>query len=785
MREHAAGRPHLQLRYQCSPYHVSSALHPVAEQIGRAAGFDRDDDARGKLGKIEAFLGAAFEDISGTAPLFAALLSLDAGERYPSSNLSPQAQKDATLKAVVEYVRALAARQPVLIVFEDVHWIDPTTQELLDLLVPAIADRRVLALITYRPEYQPPWTGLPHVAALPLARLPRGQAALMAEKVTGGKPLPGEVLDQIMLKTDGVPLFVEELTKTVLESGLVAETDDAYRLTRPLRELAIPSTLQDSLMARLDRAAPMREVAQIGACIGRQFSRELLAAVSPLSGRALDDALRQLMDAELVFDTDMSPGAGYTFKHALVQDAAYNSLLRAARQSIHGRIAEVLLHQFADVAESAPETLAHHYTEAAAYDRAAPYWRLAAGRASARFANTEAVAHARNGLAALGHLPPSAEGVDLELALHMLAAASLRMADRYDEALDELQRAETLATEHQRLLDLSRIHTLRGNIYFPLGQVERCFAEHQAAWEFAKRAGSTEDEARALGGLGDAYYVGGRFRTARDQFDRCVTLCHAHSLQAIEIAYLPMRATADMYCLRFGPALEDCEATNVLVASAGQARGEMMSRNISGWIFWDRHEFVQAEQHARRGLEVAGRLGARRFVPLFNGMIARIRLDTGDRAGALELLQSSWAISRETGATFVGPCVLGVMALAAIDAGRRREALREGQAILDRGCVSHNYFWFYRDAIEVSLEEADWNAAEAYALALESYFRAEPAPWPDFIVERGRALAEFGRHGPREPVVARLQRLRDEARRMGMKAELARLDAALETARTD
>jgi predicted ATPase len=252
----------------------------------------------------------------------------------------------------------------------------------------------------------------------------------MADKVTGGKPLPGEVLDQIMAKTDGVPLFVEELTKTVLESGLVAEADDAYRLTRPLRDLAIPSTLQDSLMARLDRAAPMREVAQIGACIGRQFSRELITAVSPLDGRALDDALRQLIDAELVFRTDLSPGAGYTFKHALVQDAAYNSLLRATRQAIHGRIAEALLGQFADLAESAPEMLAHHYTEAAVYDRAAPYWRLAAERASARFANAEAIAHSRNGLTTLERMPPSTGRVDLELALRMTLVGSLRIADR-------------------------------------------------------------------------------------------------------------------------------------------------------------------------------------------------------------------------------------------------------------------------------------------------------------------------------------------------------------------
>jgi class 3 adenylate cyclase/tetratricopeptide (TPR) repeat protein len=778
MREQVAGRPHVQLHYQCSPYHTSSALHPVAEQIRRVAGFGREDDTQTQIDKLEAVLNTALDDPTAATPLLAALLSLDVGERYPRANLSPQAQKDATLKAVIDFFRGLASRQPVLILFEDVHWIDPTTQELVDLLLPAMARWRILALITYRPEYQPPWTDLPHVTALPLARLPHAQAQLLTEKVTGGKRLPAEVLDQIVVKTDGVPLFVEELTKTVLESGLVVEAAESYRLVGALPELAIPSTLHDSLMARLDRAAPMREVAQIGACIGRQFSRELLAAVSPLEGRALDNALRQLQDAELVFRTGQGLAASYTFKHALVQDAAYKSLLRATRQTIHGRIAETLLREFTDIVASAPELLARHYTEAGVYDRAARYWRVAAERASARFANAEAIAHARNGLAAAAHMSVSAERVEVELALRMALAGSLRMTDRYEQALDELQRAEALATEHQRLLDLSRIHTLRGNIYFPLGQVERCFAEHQSAWEFARRAGSTEDEARALGGLGDAYYVGGRFRTARDQFDRCVTLCRAHALRAIEIAYLPMRATADMYCMEFASALDDCEAVNHLVASAGQARGELLTRNVSSWIFLERHEFAQAERDARRGLELSDLLGSRRFVPLFNDIIARIRLHTGDRTGARELLKSSWEISRETGVTFIGPFVLGAMALASAD-GDRRTALQEGRALLDRGCVSHNYFWFYRDAIEVSLEETDWDAAETYALALESYFRAEPAGWPDFIVARGRVLAEFGRHGACEAVVAQLERLCEEATRLGMQAELSRLEQAL------
>jgi predicted ATPase len=249
-------------------------------------------------------------------------------------------------------------------------------------------------------------------------------------------------------------------------------------------------------------------VAQTGACIGRQFSRDLLSLVSPLSEAALEDALQQLVEAALVFRTGMPPNASYMFKHALVQDAAYNSLLKSKRQAIHRQIAESLLLHFPDSAESAPESLAHHYTEGALFDKAVGYWRLAAERASARFANMEAIGHSRKGLSTLAHLTHSEERVELELTLRTGLIAALRMADRYDEALEELDRAESLAARNKRMVDLSRIHHLRGNIYFPLGQVDKCLSEHQSAWRFAKEADSTEDEARALGGIGRSHRSG-------------------------------------------------------------------------------------------------------------------------------------------------------------------------------------------------------------------------------------------------------------------------------------
>ena len=599
-------------------------------------------------------------------------------------------------------------------------------------------------------------------------------------KLTGGKALPVEVLEQILAHTDGVPLFVEELTKSILESKLVRDAGDRYLLDGPLPVLAIPTTLRDSLIARLDRMAPIREVAQIGACIGREFSYELLAAVSPLNGKKLDEALEQLTGSGLLFRRGAPPAATYTFKHALVQDAAYESLLKSKRTQLHIQIAQTLERDFSERVANEPETLAHHYMEATRFEQAAVYWRLAAQRASGRFANAEAIAHARKGLAALALVSPAVDRTDAELALRLSLVASLRISDRHDEALKELAKAEVLATEHNRVLALSRIHHARGNIYFPLGQVERCFAEHEAALRFARLADSTQEEARALGGICDAHYVGGRLRQAHDYADRCVTLCRTDGLEAIEVAYLPMRAATRMYCLQFAQALEDCRSVIDLAAKVGQARAEIVSRTTSCWVLLEQHEFALAEEHARRGADLAERIGARRLIPVFSDPLAQIRLHAGDRAGAIELLEKNWAISQETGVTHVGPGVLGALALATVDPHRRNEALREGQAILERGCVSHNYFWFYRRAIEVSLADADWDAVHAYARALERYFSPEPVPWSDFIIGCGRALAELGRRGPETRVVEQLRRLRDEATRLGLMSERARLDAALE-----
>jgi class 3 adenylate cyclase/predicted ATPase len=416
LRERIGTDPYIPLRYQCSPHHLNSALYPIIEQFERAAGFTRDDSPDQKLDKMEAVLAGDERQVAASAPLFAALLSLPTG-RYPALNLSPQKQKEKTLEALTGQIEALARRQPVLMVFEDAHWADPTSQELLDLTLTRLQALPVLLVLTYRPEYAPAWVGQANVTTLSLNRLARRQGAELVARVTGGRVLPQEVLEQILSHTDGVPLFMEELTKSVLESKLLREEGDRYILEAPLPALAIPATLRDSLEARLDRLAPIREVAQIGACIGREFSYELLAALPFVQRAQLDEALEGLTKAELVYRRGTPPDATYTFKHALVQDAAYDSLLKSRRTQLHAQIAKVLEGDFGQKASIQPEMIAHHYTEAGERTRAIPKW-LAAGRASLRrSALPEAIAQLTRGLRLTQEMPSSPERDRFELVL--------------------------------------------------------------------------------------------------------------------------------------------------------------------------------------------------------------------------------------------------------------------------------------------------------------------------------------------------------------------------------
>ena len=492
LRARLASEPHIPLFYQCSPYHTASPLHPLIEQLERAARFERDDSAEVKLDKLAALLARGTEQLDLAVPLIAAALGLPREGRYALRDLTPQRQKQLTLEAVVGQLDGLAADQPLLLVYEDVHWIDPTTFELLGLVIERVQRLRALLLITFRPELALPWRGLGHVSLLPLARLGRHEGAEMVEGVAGAKTLPAEVSAQIIERTDGVPLFVEELTKQVLESGLLADAGDHYVLAGPLPPLAIPATLQDSLLARLDRLTPVKEIAQIGAAIGREFSHALLASVAERPEAELRVTLDQLVSSELVFRSGTPPDAVYSFKHALVRDAAYESLLKSRRHHLHARIAAVLEERWPETAEVQPELLARHYAGAGMAERAVGYWLKAAERAMRRFANIEAIAHCDEAVAQLHSLPRTPERVRAELEVQLAKGVAVRAGRGY--SVPETEQVFLRACELCQELDdrVRLVHALRG-----------LFGSYYVAARWADAAQVSERISAAAEGLQD------------------------------------------------------------------------------------------------------------------------------------------------------------------------------------------------------------------------------------------------------------------------------------------
>jgi class 3 adenylate cyclase/predicted ATPase len=426
LKDHVANEPHTRWECRSLPYYQNTALYPVIDLFQRLLQFQAEDTPDEKLGKLEQTLGQFRLPIEESVQLFAPLFSLPLPEdRYPPLNLSPQRQRQKTLETIVAILLEHAERQPVLFILEDLHWTDPSTLEFINLLIDQTPTASMLVLLTCRPTFQPSWSHRSYLSEVTVNRLSQAQVEQIVTDMTEGKTLPQEVLTQIVEKTDGVPLFVEEITKAILESGQLKAIDGHYEFTGSLSTFAIPATLQDSLMARLDRLVTAKAVAQYAAVIGRQFPYDLLLAVSQLNEAMLQHELGRLVEAEIVYQRGVPPQSTYVFKHALIQDSAYYSLLKSTRQQYHQRITLVLEEQFPETAEAQPELVAHHFTEAGLTEKAVHYWHQASQRAIERSAHVEAIAHLRQGLALLATLSETPQRLQHEVNMHIALGASL------------------------------------------------------------------------------------------------------------------------------------------------------------------------------------------------------------------------------------------------------------------------------------------------------------------------------------------------------------------------
>ena len=531
--ERLVGEPHTRLRYFCSPQHADSALYPVIGQMERAAGFVHNDTAKAKLDKLDAVL-AQTSTSKQDAALFAEMLSLPNDGRYQALDLEPQQRRQKTLEALTAQVEALSRQNPLLMIFEDAHWTDPTSLETFGRVVDRVRSLPVLLIVTFRPEFEPPWIGRPYVTALTINRLAQRDIEAMIDGVVGNKLIPANIRQDIIERTDGIPLFVEEMTKAVLEAGSVEEAQWTAA-TVPSTALAVPASLHASLMARLDRLGPAKEIAQIGAAIGREFSHVLLSAVVIKPEADLNSALNHLISVGLAFRQGQPPHATYLFKHALVQDAAYGTLLREPRRALHARIAETLEGRFADIAETQPELLARHCTEAGLIEKAAGLWGKAGQRSLARAALLEGVEQLKRALDQIATLPatPTLRGEEIKLEVAFANALALTGdlvggKEHYDRALAIYDPAEhgPLTTRSGRDVGVTLL-SFRSACVWQLGYPTASRNDGERAVKNARETGQATTLMYALYFANDSHIWCGNYAAANAQVDELIALADA------------------------------------------------------------------------------------------------------------------------------------------------------------------------------------------------------------------------------------------------------------------
>jgi class 3 adenylate cyclase/predicted ATPase len=740
--EHVSGEPHTRLRYFCSPQHTDSALHPIIGQIERAAGFTHEDTPQAKLDKLDALLVKSYTSRQD-ATLFAEMLSLPNDGRYPRLELTPQQRRQKTLEALTHQVGALCKINPVLMIFEDAHWIDPTSLEALGRTVDSLRMLQIMVVVTYRPEFEPPWIGRPNVTALNLNRLGDREVAAMIDSVTGNKALPENIRQDIIERTDGVPLFVEEMTKAVLEAGGEAAAARAVSMV-PSPAAAIPASLHASLMARLDRLGPAKEVAQIGAAVGREFSHALLKAVVRKPEAELQSALDRLVTSGLLFRQGVAPHATYLFKHALVQDAPYSTLLREPRRALHARIAETIESQFSDIVDSQPELLARHYTEAGLIEKAASLWGKAGQRSLARSALIEAVEQLTRALDQISTLPAThalrRDQIKLQVALitpliHVKGYAAPETRAAAERAHLLIEQAEVLGEPPEDpLLLFSVLYAFWVANYIAFnGDVVRELAAQYLALAQEQRVTPPLMIGHRL--MGTSLLVTGEIQRGRAHYDKAIALYNPSEHRAlaerfgqdVRIAILSYRPLA-LWLLGYpDAALADTEQSLRDAREIGQAATLMYALGHAALTFW------QLGDHARACAVVD------ELVPLAEQKAAVIWKAFGmmnkgcalasmaEAVTAVGTITTGIALWRSTGGTLWMPLFQSNLAKAFADVGNFDDALR---------CINEA-----TTAIATSKER--WHEADVERIAGEIALKSpEPeATKAEIYFERALAVA--------------------------------------------
>jgi len=739
--ESVAAEPHTRLRYFCSPQHRDSALHPIIGQMERAAGLAHGDSPQARIDKLDALL-AQTPTSALDAALFAEMLSLANDGRYPTIILTSQQRRQRTLEALTAQMEALTRTSPVLMIFEDVQWIDPTSLEALGRAVDEIRTLRVLLIMTFRPEFDPPWIGRPYVAALTINRLGQRDIEAMIGRIAGDKLLPANIRQDIIERTDGIPLFVEEMTKAVLEADSEGAVEHVVAAV-PSPALAVPASLHASLMARLDRLGPAKELAQIGAAIGREFSHALLAAVMSKPEWELESALDRLVAAGLLFRQGVPPRATYLFKHALVQDAAYGTLLREPRRALHARIADVLENQFAEIAESKPELLARHCTEAGLNEKAAALWGKAGRRSLDHSALVEAAEQLTRALAQIAGLPATPALRREEIKLQVALITPLMHVKGYaaPETKAAAERARVLIEEAEAREEHTEDPLLLFSVLFSFWTASFVAFDGDALRERASQFLTLAQERGAtipimIGHriMGSVLHTGA-FVEGRAHLDRAIALYDRgehRSLatrfgQDVRVAALSYRSLA-LWMLGYpDAALADADHALEEAREIGQAATLMYALVHALLIHIQCGNYASARAETDELVALANEKNALFWKPQGISMQGCILAVTGKAAEAVQTISPGITAWRTTGSTFWMPLYLSYLAKAYAELGQFENASR---------CIEEAM-----TAAETTKER--WHEAEIYRLAGEIVLLS---PAPDLVkaggyFEHGLAIA--------------------------------------------
>jgi class 3 adenylate cyclase/predicted ATPase len=698
--ERLADEPHTRLRYFCSPQHTNSALYPIIRQLERAARLTRIDTTQAKLDKLDALL-AQTSTSRQEAALFAELLSLTNDGRYPALELTPQQRRQRTLNALILQMEPLTRSYPLLMLFEDAHWADPTSLELFDRVVSEIAKQRVLLIMTSRPAFELSWIGQPHVTALTLNRLAPREARTLIDHIVGNKSLSMNIRQDIVERTDGVPLFVEEMTKAVLEAESESEARRTTALV-PSPALAVPASLHASLMARLDRLGPARELAQIGAVIGREFSHALLAAVVRKPEPTLASSLDRLIQAGLLFRQGVPPQATYLFKHALVQDAAYSLLLREPRRALHAQIAEILETQFGEVAENQPEVLARHCTEAGQIDKAAGLWGKAGHRSLQRSALVEAAEQLKRALDQIATLPPTPALRREEIKLQVALISPLLPVKGYaaPETKQAVERARLLIEQAQALGEPPEDPLLLFSVLYGFWVANyvafKGDAMRELATQFLALAESQKAAAPLMIGhrlMGLSLMMTGNPAKGRGEFDQAIELydpeehrCLATRFgQDVRMSILSLRSWA-LCVLGFrDAALDDTDRALNDAREINQAATSMYALLVASISHVICGDYAKASAIVDELSALTDQKGSQfwgAWAVMQRGSISAL---TGEASDAVDTIGSGLAAWRSTGSTAMIPWYLSCLARAHAELGQfddAREALEEAMTTI-------------------------------------------------------------------------------------------------------